>query len=75
MENEIKEQIIMEKAIKVLEDKVKECENMNDWFIKELQKYDHHSADQTEVQRLKIGQQNAIAVSIECFKAIAILTR
>lgn len=65
----------MQKAIKVLQDKINECENMKAFFDKELLKHQHATADQTEVQRLTIGKQEAIDVSKECFDAIGMLTR
>ena len=65
----------MQKDIKVLQDKITECENMKVWFEKELLKHQHATADQTEVQRLKLGQQEAINVSKECFDAIGMLTK
>ena len=65
----------MQKAIKVLQDKINECENMKTWFEKELLKHQHATADQMEVQRLKIGQQEAIDVGKECFDAVGALTK
>ena len=65
----------MQKAIKVLQDKINKCENMKTWFSNELLKHQHVTADQMEVQRLKIGQQEAIDVSKECFDAIGMLTK
>ena len=65
----------MKKAIKVLEDKVNECQNMTKWFDTELVKHQHLTADQAEVQRLKIGQAEAIEVEKECKKAIKFLSK
>lgn len=65
----------MQKAIKVLQDKINECENMTNWFTQELLKHQHATADQMEVQRLKIGKQEAIDVSKGCFDAIGMLTK
>lgn len=63
----------MKKAIKVLQDKINVCENMKIWFEKELLKHQHITADQKKVQKLKLGQQEAIDVSKECFDAIGML--
>lgn len=65
----------MQKAIKVLQDKINQCQNMIEFFDKELLKHQHVTADQTEVQRLTIGKQEAVDVSKECFNAIGMLTR
>lgn len=65
----------MQKAIKVLQDKINECENMKTWFETELSKLQYATADQMEVQRLTIGKQEAIEVSKECFDAIGMLTK
>lgn len=65
----------MEKAIRVLQDKVSECRNMNTWFDNELVKHQHATADQSEVRRLQIGQSEAIQVEKECLEAIEYLSK
>ncbi len=61
----------MNKAIKVLQEKVTEFEGMQTYFSNELLKHKHATADQNEIQRLNIGKQHAIEVVNECLEAIS----
>lgn len=68
--NDFYKQNNMEKAIKVLEEKVTECNNMEEWFTEELSKRQHQMADQSEVQKLSLGLRNTIDTRKECQEAI-----
>ena len=63
----------MEKAIKVLEEKIISCEAMKVWYDKELEKYQHTTVDQMEIKRLKIIQQENIDIYNECLSAVELL--
>ena len=63
----------MEKAIKVLQEKIISCEAMKVWYEKELEKYQHTTADQMEIKRLKIIQQENIDIHNECLSAVELI--
>jgi hypothetical protein len=60
----------MEKVIKVLEEKISICEGMALLYYEKLQKHQHLTADQMEIQRLKILQQENIDIYNECLIAV-----
>jgi hypothetical protein len=60
----------MKKVIKVLEEKISICEGMAVLYYEELQKHQHLTADQREIQRLKILQQENIDIYNECLIAV-----
>lgn len=64
----------MERAKKVLIDKIQECENMHSFYENELNlRFNHITADQSEKSRLQRQQSECIKTKEECEKALEIL--
>lgn len=60
----------MKRAIKALQDKVEQCENMKKWFDTQLVTHQHITADQIEVQKIKLAQEENLLTIKECEETI-----
>lgn len=63
----------MKTAIEVLNQQIKICDGMVDFFSKELIKFNHITADQTEKLRVEFAQSDNEALKKSCIEAVQTL--
>lgn len=63
----------MEQAINILSDQVQTCENMEKWYIGELEKNNYTTADQKKVDELRFNRKKNETLRLSCLIAINIL--